>query len=421
MQPNELNILYEAILQINNSYLDNDKVQDMRFSTVGFSNADIWEAAKKERAQGITRSLVLNGEVFRWSVSNAMEALLSELDIKISGGKNIAAHINSKNEHPLLITAQVDEALASAQLAGAAITKKTAKELLLKKRSPVDVNQQIILNLFRAIAKVATVKEASFTIGLIQELHAQVTKETLMLKNIGRFRTNNKIDTSGVHGDAKLQLNDAKNIAANMQWLCDFMNNDAHPFFIHPLIKASIIQYLFTAIRPFRDANGRMARLLAYWYLLRKDYWALQYMSLSNVMVKLKPQYLKSFLQVQKDDNDMGYFIHFEMQCIKMATKALTETLQKTTKEVIANEFAPQNDFNNRQAQALKWIKDDAEKTITIRELRSNFGVSKETARTDLTQLVEQGWLQYFNLNKKTYVFKKGAAFDHLLSQIIKP
>ena len=62
---------------------------------------------------------------------------------------------------------------------------------------------------------------------------------------------------------------------------------------------------------------------------------------------------------------------------------------------------------------------DDPEKIVTIRELRSGFGVSKETARTDLTGLMEKGWIQFFHLNKKTYAFVKSVSFDQLLHEKI--
>ncbi|ULT44737.1 DeoR family transcriptional regulator [Niabella defluvii] len=68
--------------------------------------------------------------------------------------------------------------------------------------------------------------------------------------------------------------------------------------------------------------------------------------------------------------------------------------------------------YNERQTSVLQWLKEDGSKVVTIRELRSVYGISKETARTDLTALVEKGWIKYYHINKKTYAFVKDDRFD---------
>ncbi|MCD2424594.1 Fic family protein [Niabella pedocola] len=412
----EQTALLQTILQINNSYLDWEKVQHMSLKPETLSNPEIWEAAREARNQGFTRNLVINDTVFTWSVSNDMEAVLHDLDVHLAGGKDIAAVMDQKNDHRYLVNASLDEAMASAQLAGYPVTKKMVKELLLKKKTTADETEQVIVNIYRCLQKVKEWEQESITAEKLLELHQLLTKDTIKLKGIGRYRTNNKYDVSNIEDAAACKAVDAKAIGSWMQWLESFMNEDKKPFYIHPVIKACMIAYFVTYIRPFKDGNGRMSRLLLYWYLLRKGYWALQYTSVSNVIVKLRTQYQKSFLQVQAEA-DMGYFIHFTIQALRMADRSLKESLQRTNKERESNPFVKIDGLNIRQATALQWIKEDPEKIVTIRELRSGFGVSKETARTDLTALTENGWLKFYHLNKKTYAFVKGDSFEQLMHE----
>ncbi|ANH83348.1 cell filamentation protein Fic [Niabella ginsenosidivorans] len=410
--------LFQSILQINNSYLDWEKVQHMTLKPGTLSNKAIWQAATAAREQGPTRKLMIADRLFSWSVPNDMEQVLHDLDVHIVGGRDIAAVMEHKNNHRYLINALMDETMTSAQLAGFAVTKKIARELLLKKKTTANATEQVLVNLYKSLQKVKEWEQQPFTEARLLELHQLLTKDTIQLKGIGRYRTNNKFDSSGIEEGAAYKAIDAKEIRKWMQWLEMFMNDNKTPFYIHPLIKACIIEYLITYIRPFKDANGRMARLLGYWYLLQQGYWVTAYMSVSNVIIKLKAQYHKAFVQA-KHNEDIGYFIHFMLQSIRMAYRSLKDSLQRTNKEKDNNPFVKINGLNIRQAAALQWIKDDPEKIVTIRELRSGFGVSKETARTDLTALMEKGWLQFYHLNKKTYAFVKGALFDQLLHEKI--
>jgi len=42
--------------------------------------------------------------------------------------------------------------------------------------------------------------------------------------------------------------------------------------FIHPVIKAILLHFWIGYLHPFCDGNGRTARALFYWYLLKNDY-----------------------------------------------------------------------------------------------------------------------------------------------------
>ncbi len=51
--------------------------------------------------------------------------------------------------------------------------------------------------------------------------------------------------------------------------LCHFANNNDPDIFVHPIIRGIIIHFILSFIHPFCDGNGRTARSLVYWYLLK--------------------------------------------------------------------------------------------------------------------------------------------------------
>ncbi len=67
-------------------------------------------------------------------------------------------------------------------------------------------------------------------------------------------------------------------------------------------------------IHPFIDGNGRTARALFYWYMLKNGYWLTEYLSISKVIKETKVQYEKAYLYTEIDGNDLGYFITYHLK-----------------------------------------------------------------------------------------------------------
>ncbi len=403
----------KLVSNLNNNYVHWDKFKDMQIPEPDH-RMDIWAKALAERDQGFYRRLFFHAFDIKWWISNSLEAQLHKLDIGLAGGRDLQVLLEPKHIHRHKTNALLDESITSAQLAGVTVSKKAAKEMLLKKRAPQDINEQVCVNIYRALQLAYTRKEETLSVELLLQLHQTLTRDTIKLKGVGQYRTNNKADLSAVDASSGYQPVDIAYIPTIVEQLTALYNNDADPYFIHPLVKACLIHYVITTGRPFKDGNGRLARLLAQMYLLKKEYWAAEFISVSNVISKFRQQYHKAFAQAQSDDNNAGYFIQFYIQAVQLAFKSARDFSLRINKEKVEKRGHKIPGYNERQTAVLQWLKEDGSKVVTIRELRSVYGVSKETARTDLTALVEKGWIKYYHINKKTYAFVKGDAFDEL-------
>ncbi|WP_114790319.1 Fic family protein [Niabella yanshanensis] len=416
MQPLNDDPARKLVSNLNNNYVHWDKFKDMQIPEPDYRMA-IWAKALAERDQGFYRRLSFPDLEIKWWISNGLEAQLHQLDIGLAGGRDLQVLLEPKHVHRHKTNALLDESITSAQLAGVTVSKKAAKEMLLKKRTPQDVNEQVCVNIYKALQLAYARKEENLSVNLLLQLHQTLTRETIKLKGVGQYRTNNKVDLSAVDVSAGYKPADTLNIPSIVEHLMELYNNDTEPCFIHPLVKAGLLHYVITTARPFKDGNGRIARLLAQMYLWRKGYWVAEFISVSNIISKFRPQYHKTFSQAQTDENNSGYFIQFYIQSVQMAFKSLRDFASRISREKIEKPGQKIPGYNERQTTVLQWLKEDGGKVITIRELRSVYGVSKETARTDLTALVENGWLKYYNINKKTYAFVKAEGFDELMRQ----
>jgi Fic family protein len=195
---------------------------------------------------------------------------------------------------------------------------------------------------------------------------------------------------------------------------CFFNDEEATPF-IHPLVKASIIHFMVGYIHPFVDGNGRTARALYYWYLLKKDYWLIEYLSVSRLILRAKAQYAKAYQYTEVDEHDLTYFILFSLKITKLAYDELNTYIQRKNeeKEMLAI-VADTNGISYRQSVILEWYSHEPTLMITVKEVQRRLGISNQSARTDLQDLVTKGYLQTRPLNKVTNGYTKGANYATL-------
>jgi Fic family protein len=79
-----------------------------------------------------------------------------------------------------------------------------------------------------------------------------------------------------------------ESLQERLTYLCTFANQcsdgQQSDSFIHPLIKAIILHFMIGHIHPFGDGNGRTARAIFYWFMLKNGYWLFEYVSISKLI-----------------------------------------------------------------------------------------------------------------------------------------
>lgn len=171
-------------------------------------------------------------------------------------------------------------------------------------------------------------------------------------------------------------------------------------------------------IHPFSDGNGRTARTVFYWYMLKQGYWLTEYLSISRIIKDIKAQYEKAYFNSEIDENDLSYFITYHIKTMEKAFVALKEYINRKQKEVFqAAKFMKISGVNERMAQILKIINDNPERILHAKEMESRFDISSFTARADLKALVELGFLDIVQVNKLKKSFVKSKNFEKVLEK----
>lgn len=407
-----------ALYDINEKYLYWDKVKYQKDS--GTDDARVlWSAIKFARSIHAKR-ISFGKYNFKYNLTDYIQKGLHEFDLNFGGSLGTDSVITAEEKRRYLISSIMEEAIASSQIEGAVTTRKRAKEILRKNIKPRNKSELMIVNNYFTIKHIVEIKDEKINIGHLFEIHKLITRETLEdNKDEGRYRQDNEINVVDViDGEIVHIPPDYTEVPSLMVELFAFFNENDDNHFIHPIIKGCILHFMIGYIHPFVDGNGRTARALFYWYLLKNGYWLTEYLSISRLIAKSTKQYAKAFIYSEVDESDLTYFINYKIKIMQLAYNSLREYIQRKIKEKkqLVN-FQRIKDINERQALIIKWVYEEPNIVFTVKEIENRFNISNQTARYDLTHLEGMGYLDVINLNKKAKGFCKSANFDEQLDK----
>ena len=369
----------------------------------GFTPQMLWTNVKASRLRSTIP--VWNKYGINLCVTSQMQRLCHEFDMKFGSFWEVEGDSKSAEKKYYLSSSLMEEAIYSSKMEGASTTRIVAKDMLRKKKSPQNKSQQMIVNNYNTIQYIVEHKEQPLTEELLLTIHRLMTEKTLdNPEDAGRFRTNDKVVVADmVEGDIIYTPPSFQEIPEFVESLCNFFNNDNPRTFIHPIIRGIIVHFMLAFMHPFVDGNGRTARALFYWYMLKEGYKLTEYMSISRVIAKSKANYEKSFRYVENDGNDMGYFVAYNLKALETSFQQLREYIQRKQQEKkAASTFMMAGNINYRQAIVLQRLKDEPDTIFTVKDVQELFSVSSMTARKDLADLVQQGYLTEIAINKVT-------------------
>jgi Fic family protein len=401
---------FEELLAIKKKYLELSEINDSSYPywekwkylarEWKFDPRKLWKAVKIKRSISQQRiSFSGNGKLtFNINTPSIMQQKLHELDLSLGGNLNASDIIPSEEKQRYLISSLMEEAIASSQLEGAATTRKIAKEMLESNRKPRNQSEQMIVNNYAVMQWIVENKNTQINVETIQHIHRIITNNTLSEKNEeGAFRTTDDIHIVDVQTGIVLHTPPLQKDLDNlMKELCEFANdNKKELFFLHPISKAIIIHFLIGFIHPFADGNGRTARAMFYWYLIKKGYWLIEYMSVSRIILGSKAQYARAYQYTEQDENDLTYFIIYNLKAIEQSLEELKKYIERKNKEkknILS--LLRNTEYNDRQLELIQEILNNKKSIFTVTEVETKFGVSNQTARNDLNFLATKGILK---------------------------
>ena len=311
-----------------------------------------------------------------------------------------------------LVRSLMEEAMTSSQLEGAATTTQVAKEMLRTGRQPRDYGEKMIYNNYAAMRELRTWQQRPLTPDAVFEMHRMLTDGTLKDEtSAGRFRrADEDIVVEDEVGNVLHVPPPAEELPDRMRALCDFANqDDKDEYFIHPVVRAIVIHFQIGYDHPFCDGNGRTARALFYWSMIRSGFWMAEYLSISSILKQAPSQYTRSYLYTESDGSDATYFLSHQLDVLlkaisgvhgymerKQRAQAEAETLLRPGSRLARS-------LNHRQRALLLNALRHPDKQFSIDVHRRTHDIAYQTARTDLLGLVDANLMRQYRQGKSFY------------------
>jgi Fic family protein len=367
----------------------------------GLSHEEWWLGVKFARSKMLQSTELQDvlGRPFAIAMVGPLLAGLRHVDQHTSGRITVSEQVtNPDTRRTYLVNSLIEEAITSSQLEGATTSRRVAKEMLRSGRRPKNRSERMIVNNYRAMNYVRDHRASELTTEMVLELHRIVTEGTLDDPSAaGRLQTPDE-ERIGVYDDEGELLHappPAAELPERLERMCAFANEgDEDDAFLHPVLRSIILHFWLGHDHPFEDGNGRTARALFYWSMLRRGYWLTEYLTISTILKQAPAKYARSFLYTEQDGNDLTYFALYQLQVVRRAIDGLNSYLARKMEEVRGTErLLRDTDLNHRQIALLTHALRTPGASYTFRGHAASHAVVYQSARNDLLDLERRGLL----------------------------
>jgi Fic family protein len=392
----------------------------------GLSSEEWWWRVKTLERRPNFRRVALtaaSGAPFQYSLPDPLLRSLRHVDQECSGKVAMEEVVASDRQagQRFLVNSLMEEAIRSSQLEGATTSRTIAKELLRSEREPRDRSERMIVNNYRALQFMRNEMGGALTPGSVLELHRILTEGTLDDPSAaGRLQTPGEERVAVFDRDDGRRVHvppPAEELPERLERLCAFANEgEDSEQFIHPVIRAILLHFGLAYDHPFVDGNGRTARILFFWSMRERDYWLVEYLSISRILREAPGKYGQAFLETETDEGDTTYFLIHQLQVIERAIAEMHAYLARKIGEIkeIEELLHDRDGFNHRQLALLSDALRHPGRSYSLKRHAETHRVTHETARADLSQLVECGLLARRKIGRE-YAFESSADLPNRL------
>ncbi|MGH8502568.1 MAG: Fic family protein [Gammaproteobacteria bacterium] len=416
-----LNVVFENAGQLADSrYLHWDKLRQLD-PPADLNHEEWWAALKMGRLQSardIEQFRSIDGQPFHYCLPDMVLAAVHDIDSRARGNITLSEQVTDAGDrNRYMVSSLIEEAITSSQLEGAATTRKEAVEMLRSGRQPRDHSERMILNNYLAMQHILALDKHRLTPEMVLELHRILARETMNTPDAaGRPQTqeDKRIKVFDPRDNTLLHTPPpAKELPERLELMCRFANGEiGSKGFLHPVIRAIILHFWLAYDHPFEDGNGRTARALFYWAMLREGYWLFEYLSISSLLRKAPSQYARSYLYTETDGNDLTYFIAYQLKVIRRSLDALDAYLARKQREIRDAEAKLReiSGLNHRQRALIAHVLRNPTQEYTIESHRRSHNIAYATARNDLLQLAAKNMLAVTRKIGKKAFYRRGPA-----------
>lgn len=393
-----------------------DKLQYME-PPEGMTNRIWWLWTKLDRLNQ-ARTLPLRGKDgvrFHFVPTDAIQEFLHELDVDLGRAAWVEPGrvLEDEDANIIHLEAVMEEAIHSSQLEGAATTRVVAQRMLREGLKPRDHGEKMIANNHRVMRELPGLVGEPLSVELLRSLHAALTAGTLESGgDEGRIRQpGDRIAVVDERGRVLHDPPPAGELPGRLEALCAYVNHPPRSPYVHPLVRAITLHFMIGYEHPFVDGNGRLARVLFTWSMLKSGYPICRFLSLSRQIHRSRSAYYRAYLETETDEGDLTYFLLYNIERLKEELGELRREYRRRAQARMQIEVKvdPDRSLNRRQRDVILHGLSHPGYIYTMKGHARSHGVTMATARSDLRELVELGLMgMKCDRNPHQFTFRPG-------------
>ncbi len=331
--------------------------------------------------------------------------------------------VNPETRERYVVNSLMEEAITSSQLEGAHTTRQVAREMLKNDRKPRDKSELMIVNNYIAMQHLAEFRQEPLTPDLIMELHRILTDGTLIdPDDAGRIQTDQtkRVHVGTFDGEVLHVPPPVQELPQRMQRLCNFANDDGSSGYVPSVLRALALHFMVGYDHYFVDGNGRVARALFYWSMLRNGFWLTEFLSISRILRNAPARYQRSFEYTETDESDLTYFFDYHLEVIVRAIDELHAYLAArslATRKARTRLGGLSLRLNHRQQALLLHALRHPGFHYTSKSHARSHGITRPTANYDLGDLTDLGLLTRKTIGR-TFTWSPIPNLEELITEL---
>jgi len=365
------------------------------------SAQDAWALLKMQRF-AVRQELPfkgVRGEAVSYFPTGGLLSALRRIDHHAELSEIGLPAIASPDADTYSVRAFFDEAYYSSRIEGANTTRRVAKEMLRAGRPAQTKSEQMIVNNYKALREIDRWAEQPLTPELLCHIQGLITAGAIEQdQDCGQFRQDDEVHVSdALTGEVVHVPPPFIELESRAQKICDFANHAGDEPFVHPVSRAILLHYQIAYDHPFGDGNGRTARWVFLWSLLRRpEYWWVRFLPISSVIEQERLSYYQAFQNAESDGLDATYLVRHQVRCIEreMANFAGFLKQRAELREKTRQSLRFKEELNVRQLALFDYAANHADARFTQQVHAAYHQVTLVTAGRDLNELVEMGLLE---------------------------
>lgn len=333
------------------------------------------------------------GRPYWYALTQEMLWNLRVIGHECAQGSDLNRAIEDREGKRFLVRSLVDEAIAVSRLDGASISHRAARELLQLDASPSNDDERVVVNTHRALNDLTKYADQDVTPQLLIALYERVTSGT----------GHPPFDP----GEMRRESATAMTRVEMLEALCAVANDADRGRSEHPAITALLLQWAVQYWQPFPRWNGALSSLLFRLHALRRRYPVLGFLPISSTIAawqdgKITPPTViiapeqEEVLFDRYGEGDLSLAITVRLQLVRIALERLRGYVTEATERDATLRSLLQHDatLNSRQRSILGRALRLPDATFLIRYHQTTHNIAYSTARADLMELEESGYLR---------------------------